>query len=124
MAAFRSFFGARALASDGPLDPQILSMAWSLDGPEYTVAVTFDQPMDTSFSDWAAFDLSDGIGAQRSISGGWTSPTEINLICEMDATSPPPEQLVYTPPVNPAARLKSAEGVELPAGIFTGFSPA
>lgn len=88
------------------------------------MVVQFDQPMDISFDQWSAFEIGDDLGAQLDISGGWTTPTELNLICTFDATNPPPVGLLYTPPVNPSLRLKSATGIELAGGEYTNFVPA
>ena len=88
------------------------------------MVVHFDQPMDISFDQWSAFMIDDGLGDQQDISGGWTTPTVLNLICTFDVTDPPPVSLIYTPPVNPSLRLKSATGIELAGGEYTNFVPA
>ena len=88
------------------------------------MAVHFDRPMDISFEQWSAFMIDDGLDDQTGITGGWTSPTELTLICTFDVTDPPPIMLLYTPPVNPSLRLKSAAGLELAGGEYTNLTPA
>lgn len=99
-------------------------MAWSLDDPNYTVDLNFNQPMDTGFNAWSNFDLSDSIGATLEVQGEWISPTQLRLSFQMDAAVPPPAEMVYTPAMDPQSRLKSALGVEMPGGTLTNFTPA
>lgn len=99
-------------------------MVWSSDDNNYTVDLNFNQPMDTGFTGWPYFDLSDSIGSTQVVQGEWISPTQLRLSFQMDATVPPPENLIYFQAEDPQTRLKSALGVDLPGGIFTDFTPA